>query len=463
MTAASSGLAHWRREAAATLRLGLPLVGAQVAQVAIATTDVLMVGRLGPETLAASSLGANLFFLLQFACIGIAAASAPMLAHALGRRPHRARREEVRRIVRAGLAGSLLAALPAMAALWQTGAILRLAGQDPGLAAAAETYLRCMLWGLLPSVWFVVLRSFVAARQRAAPVFVISAVGVALNALLDWLFVFGSWGAPALGLPGAGVASAAVNLAMTAALFALVLGTPRFAAWRPLGGRGVDLARLAELFRLGLPISGIVVLEVGFFSAASLVIGRIGTLELAAHTIALQCAAITFMVPYGLSQAATVRVGLAAGRGDTAAARRAGWTALGFGWAFMSVAALAFWLIPETIAGAFLEKGGKDEPAVLRLAVGFLAVAALFQLFDAAQAIGAGALRGLKDTRVPMLLAFCGYWVVGFPAGAALGLATPLGGVGVWLGFVVGLAATAALLLRRFARLLACPSPAKPG
>jgi len=437
----------WCGETRATLALALPLIGAGFAQMAIFTTDVLLIGRLGAEALAAGSLGASMVFAAGFFGLGVMSALSALIAQEGGGRAVRG----ARRTLRMGLWAGVAIWLPAAALLWWAEPILLALGQD--LAAATAPYVRACLPGLLPMLWLMALRSFLAALSRPRAVLVTTLVGVAVNALLAWALIFGRLGLPALGLLGAGIAASAVNLTMFAALVVFVETDRRLRRYHLFGRLWrTDGARFAEILRVGLPAGGTMLMEVGVFTAAVFLQGLISTASLAAHQIAIQCASITFMVPMGLAQAATVRVGLAAGRGDTHGVRMAGWTAMALGLGFMLLAAALFLAAPRTLVGAFLDMGAAGNAAVFDLAVTFLAVAAAFQLVDGAQVIGAGALRGLKDTRVPMVYALAGYWGVGFVAAALLGFALDLEGLGIWIGLGLGLAAVALLMVWRFAR-----------
>ena len=276
-------------------------------------------------------------------------------------------------------------------------------------------------------------------------------LAVGLNAFVNWLLMFGNWGAPRMGVVGAGLASTLSNLFMFTGLLGFILWDRRFRrfhilghVWRP------DWPKFRELLRIGIPMGLAMGFEVSGFNAAAFLMGLIDAPSLAAHAIALQVASVTFMVPMGLAQAATVRVGLAAGSGDAEAIRKAGWTALALGVGFMALMALVLLVWPRAIVGLFLDLSRPDSAAVLAHGVAFLAVAALFQVADGAQVVGAGALRGLKDTRVPMLFAGLGYWGLGIPAGALLAFPAGLGGVGIWVGLAVGLAVVAALVGSRW-------------
>ncbi|HSK39864.1 MAG TPA: MATE family efflux transporter [Arenibaculum sp.] len=432
------------------LSLGWPIVLTNLAQMAITTTDVVMMGWVGPEALAAGTLGANLFFALFLFGLGIALATAPMTAHALGR-GHGVR--DVRRTVRQGFWACVAYVVPAWVILWHAGDILDAMGQDPDLSAQASSYVRVLQWGLLPALWFVVLRCFTNALERPKPALVVTALAIALNALANYAFIFGNFGAPALGLVGAGIASTAANGFMASALLGYVYWDRRLRRyhvlarfWRP------DPQRLRELLRIGLPIGVTLGFEVTVFNCAAFLMGLIGTEPLAAHAIAMQISAITFMVPMGLSQAATVRVGLAAGRGDAAGAARAGWTALAMGFAFMASMGVLLIMAPGPLIGVFLDLSDPENHRVVDLAVLFLSVAALYQVFDGAQTIGAGALRGLRDTRVPMVFAGIGYWGIGVGLGVLLAFPMGLDGLGIWIGLAAGLGSVAMLMVVRWSR-----------
>ena len=324
------GAGAWRLEAGALARLSVPIILTNVGQVAIQTTDVVMIGWLGPEALAASVLGINVMFVLLLFGIGVVAATAPMIAQDLGRRPYAVRGP--RRTVRQGLWVALALGLLSMTLLWQIAPLLRLLRQDPELIAAAEPFVRAVMWGFVPALWFVVLRNFIASLERPRAAMVIMLIGVSFNAIAGYALIFGRLGLPALGLLGAGIAAALTNWLVFAGLLGYVLADRQFRRfhilgrlWRP------DWARLREIVRIGLPIGVTLVMEVGLFAAAGFLIGLIGTAQLAAHQIALQCASVTFMVPLGLAQAATVRVGLAAGAGDEPGILRAGLMALHHG------------------------------------------------------------------------------------------------------------------------------------
>jgi multidrug resistance protein, MATE family len=446
------GAGAWRQETRALTALAVPIVLTNIGQVAIQTTDVVLIGWLGPEALAASVLGVNIMFVLLLFSIGVVAATAPMVAQDLGRRRHAVR--EPRRTIRQGLWVALALGLPALLLLWNIAPILHLLRQDPALIPGAEAYVHAAMWGFVPGLWFVVLRNFIASLERPRAGMVIMLIGVTFNAIAAYGLIFGRLGLPALGLRGAGIAAALTNVFLFVGLLGYILVDRQFRRFHILGYFWrADWARFREIFRIGLPIGMTLVMEVGLFAAAGFLMGLIGTAELAAHQIALQCASVTFMVPLGLAQAATVRVGLAAGAGHAQGVLRAGITALLMGSLFMLAMATVMWTAPAAIAGLFIDATDPANAAVIRAAVLFLAIAALFQIFDGGQVIGAGALRGLKDTRWPMAFAAMAYWGVGMSLAVGLGFGLGWGGLGIWIGLAASLAVAAALMVARFIAL----------
>ena len=443
-----TGRSAWRDELRATLTLAWPLILANLTQQVIQATDILLLGRLGSTELAAATLALNLTFTFNVLLLGLLTASSPMMATALGRRFNAVR--DVRRTFRAGLWLLALAMPPYWLALWHVGDIMLAFGQSPELASYGETFLRAYMWCTAPWLLFQLLRNVVAALERPRIVLWLSLAGIGLNALLSWALIFGRLGLPALGLVGAGLGSTLTWWIMCGALVAVIAFDRQFRRFH-LFGRWwrFDRDRTLAMARLGWPIGVTMALEMGVFALAAYFMGWIGAPAVAAHAVALQIAALTFMVPLGLGQAATVRVGLAFGRGDRDGVARAGWTAWVLGVAFMGVMALGMWGWPRVLVTQFLT----DVPAnaaPIALAVGFLKVAAAFQLVDGAQVIGAGMLRGLHDTRWPLIFALFGYWVVGLGIGAWLAFAADWQGLGIWVGLASGLAVVAALMLARW-------------
>ncbi len=437
------------QEVRATLRLAGPVVGAQLAQMSMGFVDTVMVGRLGPEALAGVALGNTTFFFLLIVCMGAVQAVGPMVSQAHGA----GRAEAVARSVRQGLWLAVLLALPAMLLLWNMGAILRGLGQAEVAVAGAQGYLRAILWGFPAALAFMALRSFVEGLSRPLPVTVITVCGVGLNVAANYVLMYGALGAPALGLTGTGWATTLVFWFMLVVLAVFVQRVPPFRAYRIFARlRSPDPTYFRELLRIGWPIGISSGVEAGLFMITALMMGTLGATALAAHQIAIQCAAFTFMVPLGIGIAASVRVGQAAGRGVRGGVRRAGYTGVLLATGVMTPSAVLFWTVPEAIVGLYLDPQDPANAAVVRLAVALLGIAAVFQVFDGVQVAAMGALRGLKDTRVPMLIALATYWGVGLTAGYVLGLALGRGATGLWWGLVVGLTAASVLLLMRFRR-----------
>ncbi|OYW50674.1 MAG: MATE family efflux transporter [Novosphingobium sp. 12-62-10] len=436
---------RWSQEMGATLRLATPIVGANLLQMAVFAVDVVFVARLGPVALAAASLSVALFGLLMWSLTGFVGAASPLIAAELGRRRHAVR--EVRRTVRmAGWAG-MGAAILAMGVCLLGGPLMRLTGQQPEVTALAVPFLHVLMWASVPAVMAALLRIVVSTLGRPGIGTLINGMAVIVNALGNWIFVFGKFGMPEMGLTGSALSSVVTSMAMLAA-YAVVIRTDRSLRryrllgrwWRP------EWSRLRDVLRIGLPITATIVAEAGMFNGAAFLMGRIGELELAAHTIALQFAAIAFQVPFGLAQAATIRVGLAYGAGDGAAIARAGRVAIVLGIGFMAIPVAAMLFVPRTIMWLYVDPTAPANAAMVALAVQYMAVAAAFQLFDGAQAVGGGLLRGVQDTRVPMAIALFGYWVPGIGTAVWLGLFTPWGGLGVWIGLMIGLVVVAGLL-----------------
>lgn len=442
----------WSAHMRATFALGLPLVGAQLAQMAINTTDVILVGWLGTTELASVVLATQLYFVVFIFGTGFTSAVVPMVAQAIGRKDA----VGVRRSVRMGLWIVLFYGVVTAPILWFSEPLLLKLGQEPDVAANAQSYLRIVLWGMFPGLGLMALRSFVTGFEKGGIVLYVTIGMFVMNAIVAYTLIFGHFGAPALGLHGAAVASVAANL--TGFLF-LVLYVEadkvlraheifvRF--WRP------DWGMFREVLMLGLPISFTILAETSLFAAASLLIGMIGKQELAAHGIALQLASIAFMIPLGLAQVATVRVGLANGRHDLLGVKRAAIAVLVIGVVITVFGSALYALAPHALGGLFLNldaDGGEtgDAAHVLALAAPLIVIAGAFQLVDGLQAVGAGLLRGLKDTKVPMVLALIAYWPIGFACAWIFAFPLGFGAEGVWFGFVLGLAAAAVFLCGRF-------------
>jgi MATE family multidrug resistance protein len=440
-----------RAEIRATLALALPLILGNFAQNAINTTDVIMLGRYDVDALAASALGVNLYFALAMFAVGIVMAASPLIAAARGKRVHPVR--DSRRTVRQAIWLSVMVCIPIWAVIWNTEAVMLLFGQDPEISAQAAIYNRIVMWGILPFLIFVVLRLYVSALERPIWGVIVTIIGVGFNIIADWLLIFGPGPFPELGLEGAAIASLMSNTVLMLGMIFVTTGLKPFRRYHLLANFWrSDWPRLWHITKLGLPIAIMLTLEVTIFSAAIFLMGLIDRESVAAHAIALQIAAVAFMIPLGLSQAATVRVGYYYGREDREGVRLAGLVAYGLGVGAAFLLALIMIVIPGPLVGLFMEEGVGPGSRVFDLAVSFLFIAAMFQLADGIQAVGAGVLRGLQDTRWPMLYAGFGYWVVGIGVAVGLGFYAGYDGIGIWIGLAAGLGVAAILLTARWMR-----------
>jgi multidrug resistance protein, MATE family len=439
----------WRAEFWAMLSLAWPLILSNLTMTLISFTDVVLLGRLGTRELAASALGLNLNMALLLFALGFVYAAAPMMASEIGRRSNSVR--DVRRTFRQSLWAIAAIVTPLWLIMWHTESIMLLFGQEPELAKGAGMFIHGYQWSMLPFLMFQAMRNFLAAMERPGWVLAVSVVGIGFNALICWALIFGHFGLPALGLFGAGLGTTIVWTLMTVALGVVLMTRRPFSRYH-LFGRfwRADWERFRAIWKLGLPIAVTLGFEAGVFASAVWLMGLINAESVAAHAIALQIASMTFMVPMGLAQAATVRVGMGHGRKDALAIHRAGWMAFTLGTGFMAVMALTLILFPGALIGVFIDRTLPENARVVELAIGFLGVAAVFQIADGAQVVGAGMLRGLHDTRVPMIMAGFGYWGIGIGVGSLLAFQYGWDGVGIWTGLAVGLAVVAVLLLSRW-------------
>jgi len=441
MSAPLSRPAHAR----ALLALGLPLIGGHLAQFAIGATDTLMLGWYGVTDLAAGVLGTSVFFVFFIMGTGFAWAVMPLVA-AAGAADDTA---QIRRVTRMGLWLSALFAAACQPVTLNALPLLRALGQPDAVATLAADYLAIAGWGLFPALAVMVLKSYLAALERTQVVLWVTVLAALVNAAVNWVLIFGRFGLPELGVQGAAIASVVIQLVSLAVLIPYVTrtfpGHELFARlWRP------DGAAFGQVVRLGWPIGLTNLAEVGLFSASAILVGWLGEIPLAAHGIALQLATATFMVHLGLSNAATIRAGQAYGRGDADGLARGGAVALALSVAFAAATVAVFLTVPEPLLGVFLAPDEPARPEILALGATLMVFAALFQTVDGAQVMALGLLRGLQDTRVPMLMAALSYWGVGLPASYLGGFVLGGGAPGVWSGLVCGLACAAGLMLYRF-------------
>lgn len=438
-----------RVELGALTRLAVPLVAANLLQMAVAAVDVIFVARLGTVDLAAATLGVFAFNLLAYALIGLTSAAAPLIAAELGAHAHAVR--EVRRSFRMALWVGATGCVPVIALLAGGEQLLLLAGQEPEVARRAGHFMHVIMLAIVPAVAAGIMRTAAAALGRPGWAFVVTGIALGVSILANWMLVFGNLGAPALGLTGSALATVGAMTAM-ALSYAVILVTDRKLRRYRLFGRWwrSEWPRYRDIVRLGAPIMLAWIFEGALFGGAAILMGLIGVAEVAAHAVALNIAAVAFQIPFGIAQAATIRVGMAFGARDHAWIARAGRVALTAGIGVMAFTAALIWVFPRLFVSAYLDVDAAGHARVVALALQFLTVAAVFQLADGAQAVAAGILRGIQDTRMPMIIAGLGFWGVGFGTAVLFGFGLGWGGVGIWWGLLAGLLAAAALLLWRW-------------
>lgn len=436
---------RYLREIRPTLTLALPIIVGQVSQMLMGVTDSVMIGRAGTVPLAASAFGGNVFNVFFVVGIGLMIPVSILVSRARGAAKPEEAGEYLRHGMALGLAFGVLETLAMVALSTQ----LARFGQPPEVLAVVTPFFLLMAASITSVFIYLVLRQFAEAMGHPwVPMFIMLA-GVGLNAVLNWVFIYGNLGAPALGLTGAGISTLISRTLGTAVIFWWLRRAPAFrAAWPRRWFGGWSLARFLEMLHLGLPASGMLLFESGAFAAAAIMMGWLGAVPLAAHQIAISCAATTFMVSLGLSMATGMRLSAAVGAGEHERLRPIGFGALGVGAGIAAAFTLIYLAAGHAVADWFVR-----DAAVVELAAQLLVVAALFQFFDGGQVIMASALRGLTDAKVPALITFVAYWVIALPGGYLLGVRGGFGGVGVWAGLAAGLAFAAIFLTLRFARL----------
>ncbi|NJL01633.1 MAG: MATE family efflux transporter [Spirulinaceae cyanobacterium RM2_2_10] len=435
------------REIRACLHLAIPLAAAQVCEASTNFIDTVMMGWLGPAALAAGALGAITFQAFILVGIGLMSAVGALAAIAYGAGDH----AQLNRVTVQGfwLAGAI--ALPAMLLISVAGAILQRLGQDPAAVRLMQDYLNAIVWGFPAAIGFSALKNVASALNRPRLVIWALFSGIAVNVIGNYLLAFGPFGLPALGLVGLGWAS---TLSFWVRFLILLWWIQRDRHLRPLHllarWQQFELATSRRIMQIGLPSAVLFAVETALFTGATYLVGSLGTVPLAAHQIALQTAAMTFMVPVGIAYATTMRVGQHLGRGDVWGARRAGFVGIVTGAIFMTVTALLFWSFPAAIVGIYLNPRELANRETIELAIALLGVAAMFQLADGTQAIAAGALRGIKDTRIPMLIGIGTYWGIGFSSAWLFGFGLGWGSRGIWWGLALALLCAAIVLTWRF-------------
>jgi multidrug resistance protein, MATE family len=445
-------LSHLHREAQEFLKLAIPLIGAQLAQSAIGLVDTLMMGRLGQETLAAGGLAAMTFMAFLYTAIGIVMGVSPIVAATYGS----GQKSKIEQVLGQGWWLVIGLTLPNMWCLANLDVLMRQLGQAETTIILGNTYLDIMVWGFLPALGFALLRSVISAMSHARPIMAIMIGGTILNILGNYSLGFGKFGLPRLEIAGMAISSVFALWMMFLALVIYTLVNKNLQPYRFLRQfPHFNPPVFKELLWLGLPIGIAITLESGLFTIVTYLMGILGTAVLAAHQIVFQTIIITFMVPLGMSYAATIRVGHWFGQQNRLGTVRAGYVSFSCGVGFMSIMAILLLTFPQHIIGLYIDLQDPHNTAVIALAKPMLRVAAVAQIIDGLQKIAMGALYGLQDTQRPMLLSFAAFWGVGLTSGYLLGFHTNLGGVGLWIGQTMGVAIASLMFVWRFHRLTA--------
>jgi MATE family multidrug resistance protein len=447
-TRAATPPPSFSRHAADTARLAAPLAIAQLSQMAMGVTDTILLGSLGPDALAAGGLGANLFFVVVTLLQGVLTSVSVSVAHARGANAE----ERVPHIYWTGLVLSLLLAIPAFALLSYAEPLLLAFNEPATLARNVGEYCAVLRWGTPGSLIGVgMMRAFLPAIGAARRLLWVSIAGIFVNGFLNYGLIHGAYGLPKFGFLGSAAATSVTVWAIAFALVAFLHLRPRYRHFVTRARPRLPL--MGELFGIGWPVAITYGVESTLFLATGMMVGLLGEAPLAAHQIALNVASVAFMVPLAIGQAANVRVGYWIGAGVPVAARHAGFVAIGLGVGFMMLSGLVLVAAPHAIVGLYLHLDDPANAQTVALATSLLGVAAVFQIVDGMQTVGSGCLRGLKDTRVPMLAAAFGYWGIGFPTGYVLAFHFEAGTKGLWWGLAAGLASVAALMTLRFHRM----------
>lgn len=436
-----------RVELPTLLAIAMPLAAAYVAELAMMFTDMVIAGRLGSLELAAVGLAGNLLNDFLFSCMNVVSIVGVFVAQACGTGD----RDAVRCWVRQGLWVATALSLPGMLFCWYLAPLLSLTGQDEQVILLASEYLHALVWCFLPTMWFTVLSNFVTALSRARSIMVITVAAVGLNVIANYTLVFGKFGFPALGVAGAGYGTSIVSWSMFGAIALHILQSRFFRSYRVFSRLGeLKLPLCWEILRIGLPVAGLTIVENGMFSVVAVLMGVLGASLIAANQIVINFADIAIVVSFAIGEAASIRVAHWIGAGSLSKARQVGYIAVTLGALVMALMAIILWTMPEAIVSIYLDIDDPANAKVLALAVSLFGIAAIFQIFDGVQAITGRALRGFKDTVVPLWIATVGNWIIGVTGGYILAFPLGMGGLGLWWGLVLGLTVTSILLLWRF-------------
>lgn len=425
-----------------TLNLAYPVIIGQLGHIMMGVVDSLMVGRIGAVPLAASSIAGGIFFLIFVVGLGISFAISPLVAIAVGAR----QQEQGVSILENGLVLNIVTGFIITIILFFGADLIFYFDQPKDVALQAAQYLKIVSFSAIPMMIFQTYRQFIEGLSVMRPAMIITVVANLVNVFGNWILIYGNFGMPALGLNGAGISTLITRSFMGYVMVHYVMNANRFRSYNiKFRFKNIDLNIIKRILRIGLPSGMQYFFEVAAFSCTAIIIGWIGTKELAAHQIAMNLASVTYMAATGISAAAAIRVGNAVGQNNISETRKAGFSAILLTMGMMTIFGLAFVLFNNMLPGFYI-----DDVNVIEIAGGLLIIAAFFQIADGTQAVGLGALRGITDAKIPTLITFIAYWVLGIPSGYILAFNFNLGVYGIWLGFIVGLYASAAMLTLRF-------------
>lgn len=441
-----------RTEINSLLHLSIPLASAQIAQAATGFVDTVMMGWLGQETLAAGGLATTTFTTLLVTATGVIVGVSPLVAEAFGS----GNNAKIQQVTRQGFWLSLLLSIPLMILLAHADSLMLQLGQAPSVVSLAKTFLDFIVWGFLPALTFAMLKSVLSSLSQVRPIITIVIVGTLFNAIGNYILGFGKLGFPAMGLSGIAIASVLSQWIMLLSLIIYTLKHPQLKTLQLFKNlHQIEPKILSEMIWIGAPIGISFGFETGLFSVTTYLMGLLGTDTLAAHQIVFQTIVVIFMVPLGMSFATTIRVGWWNGQNNSDGVRRAAYISICLGAIFMTLMAVVLLLFPRQIISLYLDINKPENAKLVPLFTSMLAVAAVSQILDGVQTTAQGALRGLKDTRVPMLLSFVAFWVFGLASGYFLGFHLGLNGVGLWIGQAIGVGTSAGVFIWRLRRLIA--------
>lgn len=425
-----------------TIHLSIPIIIGQLGQMAMSVADNIMVGHVGTDALAAASIGNALFTLIMVVGIGISMAITPLTAMAHGR----GMMKECGKVLRQGLAVNMVSGILLCCLTFGAAHCIVFLNQPSQIVGPAVLYMQVLGFSMIPLMLFQSFRQFAEGISVLRPAMVFTLLANILNIFVNWVFIYGNLGAPALGLTGAGIATFSSRTFMAIGLGAVILKTPSLEQYDPgLWYKKFDMPMVKKLLKIGIPGAGQYFFEVSAFAASSIIVGWMGAQALAAHQIALNLASISFMGAMGISAAGTIRVGNAMGRNSLPEVRAAGFSAVLLCCGFMVLAGMVFILFRSVLTGLYV-----SDETVLEIACNLMIIVAFFQVSDGTQAVGIGILRGITDMKIPTLLTLAAYWIIGLPSGCLLAFYGGMGIYGIWIGLLVSLSASALLMMLRF-------------